>query len=67
MAGVSGDHGAHVRRLSEVTNEAERIAVEIGAADGSMVEVVGALSEGERVIIRGAEHLEPGQKARLVT
>ncbi len=48
-------------------NKAERIAVEIGAADGSMVEVVGTLREGERVIIRGAEHLEPGQKVRLVT
>jgi RND family efflux transporter MFP subunit len=48
-------------------NKAERIAVEVGAADGAMVEVTGMLKEGERVIIRGAERLESGQKVRLVT
>jgi RND family efflux transporter MFP subunit len=48
-------------------NKAERIAVEVGAADGNMVEVTGLLREGERVIIRGAERLESGQKVRLVT
>jgi RND family efflux transporter MFP subunit len=48
-------------------NKAERIAVEVGAADGNMVEVTGLLKEGERVIIRGAERLESGQKVRLVT
>jgi len=48
-------------------NKAERIAVEVGAADGNMVEVIGMLKEGERVIIRGAERLETGQKVRLVT
>ncbi len=47
-------------------NKAERIAVEVGAADGNMVEVTGMLKEGERVIIRGAERLETGQKVRLV-
>jgi len=48
-------------------NKAERIAIETGAEDGGFVEVRGTLKEGERVIIRGAEHLEPGQKVRLVT
>jgi RND family efflux transporter MFP subunit len=48
-------------------NKAERIVVEVGAADGNMVEVTGMLKEGERVIIRGAERLESGQKVRLVT
>jgi len=48
-------------------NKAERIAVEVGAADGDIVEVIGMLKEGERVIIRGAERLETGQKVRLVT
>jgi RND family efflux transporter MFP subunit len=48
-------------------NKAERIAVQVGAADGNMVEVTGLLKEGERVIIRGAERLESGQKVRLVT
>lgn len=48
-------------------NRAERIAIETGAEDGGLVEVRGTLKEGERVIIRGAERLEPGQKVRLVT
>ena len=48
-------------------NKAERIAVETGAEDGNMVEVPGMLKEGERIIIRGAEQLESGQKVRLVT
>lgn len=48
-------------------NKAERIAIETGAEDAGLVEVRGTLKEGERVIIRGAEHLEPGQKVRLVT
>src|SRR5262249_28526188 len=48
-------------------NTAQRIAVGTGAEDGSMVEVSGTLREGERIIIRGAEHLESGQKVRLDT
>lgn len=48
-------------------NKAERIAVETGAADGDLVEVTGMLKEGERVIIRGAEQIESGQRVRLVT
>lgn len=48
-------------------NKAERIAVEVGAADGDLVEVTGMLKDGERVVTRGAERLESGQKVRLVT
>lgn len=48
-------------------NKAERIAIETGAEDNGLVEVRGTLKEGERVIIRGGERLEPGQKVRLVT
>ena len=48
-------------------NKAERIAVQTGAKDGDMVEVLGMLREGERVIIRGAERLESGQKVRLTS
>jgi hypothetical protein len=43
-------------------NKAERIAVEIGARDGAVVEVIGMLKEGERAVIREAERLEAGQK-----
>ncbi|HUB84493.1 MAG TPA: efflux RND transporter periplasmic adaptor subunit [Rhizomicrobium sp.] len=47
-------------------NIATRVAVETGSEDGSMVEVKGLLAPGERVIIRGAERLDPGQKVHPV-
>jgi RND family efflux transporter MFP subunit len=47
-------------------NTALRVAVETGSVDGNLVEVHGPLTEGERVIVRGAEHLEAGQKVRPV-
>lgn len=45
---------------------AERVAVETGAEDGPYVEVKGPVSAGERVIVRGAERLEAGQKVKPV-
>ena len=45
---------------------AERVAVETGAEDGPFVEVKGPVSAGERVIVRGAERLEAGQKVKPV-
>ena len=47
-------------------SQAERIAVETGAEEGAMVEVKGSVLPGERVIVRGAERLEAGQKVRAV-
>jgi len=45
---------------------AERVAVETGAEDGAYVEVKGPVSPGDRVIVRGAERLEAGQKVKPV-
>ncbi len=45
---------------------AQRIAVETGSEDGPLVEVRGPIAAGERVIVRGAERLETGQKVRPV-
>jgi RND family efflux transporter MFP subunit len=47
-------------------SQAERIAVETGAEEGPLVEVRGPITPGERVIVRGAERLEAGQKVRPV-
>jgi RND family efflux transporter MFP subunit len=47
-------------------NAALRVAVETGSSDGNMVEVKGLISPGDRVIVRGAERLEAGQKVRPV-
>jgi RND family efflux transporter MFP subunit len=45
---------------------AQRVAVETGSEEGPLVEVKGSLAPGERVIVRGAERLEAGQKVRAI-
>jgi RND family efflux transporter MFP subunit len=47
-------------------NTAQRIAVETGTEDGALVEVKGPIAPGERVIVRGAERLEAGEKVRAI-
>jgi len=47
-------------------NVATRVAVETGTEDGAMVEVHGPVKPGDRVIVRGAERLEAGQKVQPV-
>lgn len=47
-------------------NTAERVEVRAGAARDALVEVTGELSPGDRVVIRGAERLSPGQTVRVV-
>lgn len=45
---------------------AERVAVETGSEEGPLVEVRGRIAAGEKVIVRGAERLEAGQKVKPV-
>ncbi|MFL6690688.1 MAG: efflux RND transporter periplasmic adaptor subunit [Alphaproteobacteria bacterium] len=45
-------------------NVATRVAVEAGTSEGAMVEVHGPVKPGDRVIVRGAERLEAGQKVQ---
>ncbi|HWA04555.1 MAG TPA: efflux RND transporter periplasmic adaptor subunit [Rhizomicrobium sp.] len=47
-------------------SEAQRVTVETGTEEGALVEVRGPLAAGERVIVRGAERLETGQKVRAI-
>ena len=42
-------------------NKAEQIPVTAGVTSGELVEVHGALSVGDRLVVRGAERLNPGQ------
>ena len=42
-------------------NLVEKVRVDTGIGLGSMVEVIGELSGGDRVVTRGAERLQPGQ------
>ena len=53
--------GAAVFRVGK-DDRAERIPVEIGIGAGPYIEVRGALAAGDRVIVRGAERLRPGQR-----
>lgn len=41
---------------------AKEIEVELGAADGDLIEVIGPVNAGDKVVIRGGERLRDGQK-----
>jgi RND family efflux transporter MFP subunit len=45
---------------------AQRVTVETGSEEGALVEVKGPIAPGEKVIVRGAERLEAGQKVRPI-
>ena len=47
-------------------NTAERIDVETGVSSDGWVAVTGELGEGDKVIIRGAERLRPGQPVSIL-
>lgn len=46
---------------------AERVVVETGTASGALIEVKGAIAPGDRLVVRGAERLQPGQPLRIQT
>ncbi len=44
---------------------AQRIPVATGGAQGDLVEVVGDVRPGDRLVVRGGERLSPGQRVRI--
>lgn len=46
-------------------NTAKQVDVELGAAEGDLIEVIGAVRAGDKVVIRGGERLRDGQKVTL--
>ncbi|HEX6638803.1 MAG TPA: efflux RND transporter periplasmic adaptor subunit [Steroidobacteraceae bacterium] len=46
-------------------NTAERVAVNIGPGYANNVQIDGVLQAGDRVVVRGAERLEPGQAVKV--
>lgn len=58
-------NGSFVFRINS-ENKAERIAVNIGDSSGDLVSVTGALAEGDRVAIRGAENLREGASVKII-
>jgi RND family efflux transporter MFP subunit len=57
--------GSYVFRIRE-DDTAERVAVELGDSAGEMIAVTGALHEGDRVAIRGAENLQDGAATKIL-
>lgn len=56
--------GARVFRISP-ENKAEQVMVETGIATEEWIEVSGDLKAGDKIVIRGAERLEPGAEVMV--
>ena len=54
-------NGASVFKVKD-DNTVEQISVITGLGDGSHIEVIGELHEGDQVVTRGAERLSPGME-----
>jgi RND family efflux transporter MFP subunit len=57
--------GSYVFRIND-ENKAERIAVDIGDSAGDLIGVTGALAQGDRVAVRGAENLREGVEVKIM-
>jgi RND family efflux transporter MFP subunit len=57
--------GVYVFRIDE-DMQAERITVQTGIAAGSLIEVVGDIKHGDKVVTRGGERLRPGQSVTIL-
>lgn len=55
---------AYVYRVG-AGDKAERITVKVGPGRADRVEVSGTVAAGDRIVIRGAERLQPGQKVAI--
>jgi hypothetical protein len=47
--------------LTDYARQVEDIKVDTGIGLGSLIEVIGQLDAGDRVVVRGAERLQAGQ------
>ena len=45
----------------DANNQAQQIRVTVGVGQGEHIEILGAVSPGDKVVIRGNERLQPGQ------
>jgi len=58
--------GASVFKVKQ-DNTVDQVSVITGLGDGSHIEVIGQLSEGDQVVTRGAERLSQGMEVRNTT
>jgi len=54
----------HVFRIG-AGDKAERVTVATGAGRADRIEVSGEIAAGDRVVVRGAERLQPGQRVTI--
>lgn len=59
------DGSAFVFRI-DGEGKAERLAVTTGSGDGDWIAVDGDVRDGDQVIVRGAERLQPGQAVKVL-
>jgi len=52
--------------IVDANNQARQVSVTTGAGSGDRIEVLGAVSPGDRVVIRGNERLQPGQTVSVM-
>jgi hypothetical protein len=52
--------------IIDANNQAQQVTVTTGLGSGDQIEVLGAISPGDRVVIRGNERLQPGQTVGIL-
>ncbi|MCG5514459.1 efflux RND transporter periplasmic adaptor subunit [Ectothiorhodospira shaposhnikovii] len=57
----------HVWRLDEADERVHRVPVSLGPLEREGMRVRGDLQPGQRVVVAGVQHLEEGQRVRLLT
>ena len=50
----------------DTNNQAQQVKVTVGVGQGEHVEILGAVSPGDRVVTRGNERLQPGQAVNVM-
>jgi hypothetical protein len=52
--------------IVDSNNQAQQVRVTVGVGQGEHIEILGAVSPGDRVVIRGNERLQPGQAVNIM-
>ncbi|MBT8450272.1 MAG: efflux RND transporter periplasmic adaptor subunit, partial [Gammaproteobacteria bacterium] len=47
-------------------NTAEQVSIRVGIGAGEFVEVIGPITSGDQIIVRGAERIQPGQMVNII-
>jgi len=52
--------------IVDANNQAQQVRVTVGVGQGEHIEILGAVSPGDLVVIRGNERLQPGQTVNIM-